>query len=248
MPNNKNAGAWRRIQEKSHEADVDGRPGARRRRTGTRCRSSRAGAPPRAPATYVPTTAPVYNWGGFYVGLNGGWGFRTTSWTAPGLPPTGNFNANEFLIGGTAGFNYQMGQFVLGVEGDGDWSNLKGNTSPTACFPCTTQSKWLATVRGRAGYAFDRVLLFGTAGGAFADVQAADGVLPFSSSTAAGWTAGAGIEYGITDYLTAKIEYLYVGLSNANCPATSCGGSVNTTVKLNENVIRAGLNYKFGGF
>jgi len=210
-----------------------------------------AAPPPRAPAMYVPTAAPVYNWGGVYVGINGGWAFGTSSWSDPVFGNTGNFNASGFLVGGTAGFNYQMGQFVLGVEGDGDWSNLKGTSTSAAAgcnvFACTTQSQWLATIRGRAGVALDRVLFFGTAGGAFANVQAAAGALPFSSTSAAGWTAGAGIEYAITEFLTAKIEYLYVGLQNSSCGTANCGGTT-TTVTLNENVIRGGLNFKFNGF
>ena len=86
-----------------------------------------------------------------------------------------------------------------------------------------TQSDWLATVRGRAGYAFDRILIYGTGGGAFGNVQA--GVRragPFSSSTQTGWTAGAGVEFAFTPNLTAKVEYLYVDLGNQSCGEPSC--------------------------
>jgi outer membrane immunogenic protein len=76
--------------------------------------------------------------------------------------------------------------------------------------------------------------------------------LPFSSSTQVGWTAGAGIEAAFTPNLTGKIEYLYVDFANSNCPATSCGfgpgpafAPVTTTVTLKENIVRAGINYKF---
>jgi outer membrane immunogenic protein len=202
--------------------------------------------PPRVPSTYVPTTAPVYNWSGIYFGINGGYAFGSSNWTSPGLPSTGAFSTNGFLVGGTLGGNYQWGQFVLGIEGDGDWTNLTGTTSNTSCsvFACTTQSDWLATVRGRAGYAFDRILVYGTGGAAFGNLQASSGTLPFSSSTQVGWTAGAGIEAALSPNWTAKVEYLYVDLGSQSCGFGNCGAP--TTVSLTENVVRAGINYKFG--
>jgi outer membrane immunogenic protein len=205
-------------------------------------------APPRAPAAYVPV-APYYNWSGFYIGINGGGAFGNSAWTDANDPPSGNFNVSGFLIGGTIGANYQIGQWVLGVEGDGDWGNLSGSTSNGGCagVGCTTQSNWLATVRGRAGWAWDRVLFYGTAGGAFTNVQAAAGALPFNSTTQVGWTAGAGIEYAFAPNWTAKVEYLFADFASASCPAASCGatGGINTNISLNENIVRGGINYKF---
>jgi len=139
---------------------------------------------------------------------------------------------------------------VLGVEGDADWANLNGTSFNASCagVGCTTRSNWLATARGRAGWAWDRVLFYGTAGGAFSNVQAAAGALPFSSTTQAGWTAGVGVEYAFLPNWTAKLEYLFVDLSNASCGVASCGaaGGLNTTVTFNENVVRGGVNFKFG--
>ena len=219
--------------------------------------------PPRAPATYVPVPVPIFSWTGVYIGVNGGYAFGDSSWTSPGGSAascpfscaTGNFSTDGFLVGGTIGGNYQWGQFVLGVEADGDWANLTGTSSSAAggcAFAgCTTQSDWLATVRGRAGYAWDRVLFYGTGGAAFGNLEAAAGVLPFSSSTQTGWTAGAGVEFAFTPNLTGKVEYLYVNLGNQSCPAVSCAaiipgvGGVPTTVSLTENIVRAGINYKF---
>jgi outer membrane immunogenic protein len=207
---------------------------------------------PAPPPAYVPVV-PYYNWSGFYIGVNGGGAFGNSNWTDPIDGPTGNFNVSGALVGGTLGFNYQIGPWVLGVEGDGDWTNLSGTTFNASCTAvgCTTQSNWLATVRGRAGYAWDRVLFYGTGGGAFANVQGSAGALPFSSATQAGWTAGVGVEYAFAPNWTAKVEYLYVGLGNASCGFGSCGGGspatpVNTTVSLNENVLRGGINFKFG--
>ncbi len=216
--------------------------------------------PPRAPATYVPVPAPVFTWTGIYVGINGGYAFGNSNWTSPlgtiigGTPcvttcSTGTFTTSGFLAGGTIGGNYQWGQFVLGVEGDGDWTNLNGTTFSNCGPGCETKSDWLATVRGRAGYAVDRILFYGTGGGAFGNLQAAAGTLPFSSSTQIGWTAGGGVEFAFTPNLTAKVEYLYVDLGSQSCGAANCysvsGIGPATTVTLTENVVRAGINYKF---
>src|ERR1700691_5694746 len=127
---------------------------------------------PRAPATYVPTTVPVYNWSGIYIGANGGYAFGPNAWddptgalaTPPGAVSTGNFNTNGWLAGGTVGGNIQWGAVVLGIEGDWDWSNINGtNSSLAACLPggCETKADWLATGRGRAGCGIDRVLGYG---------------------------------------------------------------------------------------
>jgi outer membrane immunogenic protein len=217
--------------------------------------------PPRAPATYVPVPSPVFSWTGFYLGINGGYGFGNSVWTSPagtffgGIPcttncSTGNFTTNGFLIGGTVGGNYQIGQFVVGVEGDGDWSNINGTTTSVSggCnfSGCETKSDWLATVRGRAGYAWDRVLFYGTGGVAFGNLEAAAGTAPFSSTTQTGWTAGAGVEAAFAPNWTAKVEYLYVDLGSQSCGFANCGAAGSTNVSLKENLVRAGINYKFG--
>lgn len=218
--------------------------------------------PPRAPAAYVPVAAPIYNWSGVYIGINGGYGFGTSSWDAlvPGGVGTGNFDVNGPLVGGTVGVNFQTGQFVFGVEADIDWSNINGSTTnTTSCFgdTCTfqTQNDWLGTVRGRVGYAFDRMLIYATAGGAYGDIKAnltdtTASIGAGTTSTEFGWTAGGGIEYGITENLTARVEYLFVDLSNGTftCSAVTCGVALSAPVSFDANLVRAGLDFKFGGF
>ena len=139
------------------------------------------GAPPAPPIYAAPPPPPAYpiypifSWSGFYVGLNGGGAFGNSNWTDPVFGNTGNFDFSGGLFGGTVGANYQIGPWVFGVEGDWDWTNLSGTTFVGSCafVGCTTQSNWLATVRGRVGWAWNRVLFYGTAGAAFANVQAA---------------------------------------------------------------------------
>jgi outer membrane immunogenic protein len=214
-----------------------------------------AAPPPRAPVAYIPAP-PVFSWTGFYLGLNGGWGFGQTKWTTP-AGNVGGFSTNGPLLGATIGGNYQIGQFVIGAEGDFDWQNLRGAQGTGICAPaaiggCATSSNWLATIRGRAGYAMDRVLLYITAGGAFANIRPSTGALPYGGGTEPGWTAGAGVEYAMTDNWTMKFEYLYASFQKATCNAASCSvgnavvpGVAPASVGLTENIVRAGVNYKF---
>ena len=246
-------------------------------------RSSAADLPVRpGPPAYYPV-AVVYDWGGGYVGINGGYAFGQSEWGSDprnpsGLSSTGNFNVSGGLVGGTAGISGQFGAWVLGVEGDLDWQGLSGTSgspfctglitstainAPAAGLSCKTQSNWIGTVRARVGYAWDRVLLYGTAGIAGANVQTGLSGLPPQTNFVVGWTAGAGLEWAFAENWTMKVEYLFVGLNNAVCNhGYSCGydglgtapGVIpvvpalnsSTAVQLNENIVRVGVNFKFG--
>ena len=230
-------------------------------------RASAADLPvPAAPPAYYPV-ATVYDWGGGYIGINGGYAFGQSEWgsdpfNASHLSSTGNFNVNGGLVGGTIGVSGQWGAWVFGVEGDFDWQGLSGSSSSAFCtslfisttpagLSCKTASNWLGTFRARFGYAWDRVLVYGTAGGAGANVETALTGLPYQSSPEFGWTVGAGVEVALAEHWTFKVEYLFVDLSNAACNhGNSCGfdasAPANMAVKLNENLIRVGLNFKYG--
>ena len=232
---------------------------------------------PAAPAYYPVAT--VYDWGGGYIGINGGYAFGQSEWTDDGPNPsgnssTGNFNVNGGLVGGTIGVSGQFGAWVVGVEGDFDWQGLSGTSSSAFCtsviastapgataagLSCKTQSNWFGTVRARFGYAWDRVLLYGTAGGAGVNVQTSLNGLPAQTNPEFGWTVGAGLEWAFAENWTAKVEYLFVDLTqNAVCNhGYSCGYdqaatatlsalNANDVVKLNENIIRVGVNFKWG--
>ena len=200
--------------------------------------------PPQAPAAYVPAVAPVYNWGGIYFGLNGGYAFGNSDWTGGGVS-SGSFSTSGPVVGGTLGANFQTDAFVFGVETDLDYAPVSGDGPSTFCPNCQTQSTWLGTTRARAGYAADRVLFYGTAGAAYGNVEAnANGVT--NSSTEIGWTAGAGVEAAFADNWTARVEYLFVDLSHGSC-ATACGSPPNPTqsVSFTESLVRAGVDFKF---
>jgi outer membrane immunogenic protein len=172
-----------------------------------------------APVYKAPVYAPpMYNWTGLYVGLNGGggWGtadFQGTSWDVSGG-----------LIGGTIGYNWQLGTWVLGLEGDIDWSNIKGNFGPLE-----TKNEFLSTVRGRVGYSFDRWMPYATGGLAVGNLKASAPGFASESSTNAGWTVGAGVEFAF--------EYLYVDLGDVDFSGDK--------VKFDTNIVRGGVNYRF---
>jgi outer membrane immunogenic protein len=205
-----------------------------------------AGPPPPAHVSYHPYTQ--YDWSGFYIGLNGGYGFGSSNW-APVI--TEHFKTSGALAGGTVGINYQGGPFVVGFEADADWAGFKGSSSTAAyCMAlgvtCETKQDWLVTARARVGYAFSRLLIFGTAGGATGEIRA--GLNPpgkFDTTNSFGWTAGGGLEAGITENWTAKVEYLYVDLGNGSCTSTNCGPLTPITIPLTESLVRAGINYRF---
>jgi outer membrane immunogenic protein len=186
-----------------------------------------------------------YNWTGFYVGANAGYGWGTSTWSAV---PTANNKPAGFLAGGTIGYNYQMGSIVWGLEGDFDWSNVKDTVTCAVAVTCETRNDWLATFRGRVGYAFDRWLPYLTGGGAYGNVKATVSVPAFglsasSSNNQLGWTVGGGVEYAFLANWSAKIEYLYVDLGSFNAAPTPLVNNVS----FKENIVRAGLNYKFSG-
>jgi outer membrane immunogenic protein len=187
--------------------------------------------PAKAPMMYE---AP-YNWTGLYVGINGGGGWGHSDIAAPFS--SGSYNTSGGLVGGTLGYNWQAGQAVFGIEGDIDWTHLRGNGA-CAGTSCETRNDWLGTARGRIGYAFDRVMPYVTGGAAFGNIKASAAGIGSASESKAGWTVGGGLEAAIAGPWTAKVEYLYVDLGRG---ASFLGA--DTAFK--TNIVRAGLNYRF---
>jgi outer membrane immunogenic protein len=193
------------------------------------------------PQTYVP----FFTWNGFYLGINAGYGFGRSDWTDTVTQvSTGGFNVNGTLVGGTAGYNLQFGGWVVGVEADAAWTNIKGATTTNCVSTCETSSDWLATARGRLGYAFDRFLPYVTAGAAFGGLKGSVAGFGSFSETAVGWTAGGGVEYAFIDHWSAKVEYVYVDLGKSNC-GTTCSGGNPFDATFTTNVVRGGINYRF---
>jgi outer membrane immunogenic protein len=182
----------------------------------------------RAPAP-VPYAAPVavagYNWTGFYAGANAGYGWGAMT----------NFplNPKGFLGGVQAGYNWQTGQFVFGAETDVQISSAD-DTFAAYKF----SNPWFGTVRGRAGYAMNNVLLYATAGLAYGSGKLQIAGLS-EDHTHTGWTAGGGIEVGFTPNWSAKAEYLYIDLNDKGYVLSG------TTSGLTANLVRFGVNYRF---
>jgi outer membrane immunogenic protein len=198
---------------------------------------------PRQMPAKAPAMVPVgYNWTGFYLGINGGYGWGRSNWSdlATGTGVSGG------MAGVTAGYNWQgMGSpWVFGLEGDIDWTNIKGSfVSATCPVGCQTQNNWLGTVRGRVGYAWDRVMPYITGGLAVGDIEANQPGFAGVHDTNIGWSAGAGVEAALAGNWTAKLEYLHVDLGHVSCGAASC--AVPTNVGFHADTVRAGLNYRF---
>jgi outer membrane immunogenic protein len=205
--------------------------------------------------------APMWNWTGFYIGAEGGYGSGITMHVnqVTGIG-SGAARVNGAIAGGTYGYNVQSGMWVYGLEGDFSWSGIKstffsvnGFCGAAPAQGCLTDQRWLGTDRGRVGYLFTpNNLIYATGGVAYGNVKA--GIDPticptctIATKTMVGWTAGAGIEGRLaTPGWTLKLEYLYVDLGGKNI-YTAAGGVDPERVSLRENIVRLGLNYKFGG-
>jgi outer membrane immunogenic protein len=208
--------------------------------------SANAADLPRAqPVVKAPVVVPltVYDWTGFYIGVNGGGGWGQSSFD--GVTGTGGkFDTSGWVAGGTAGYNLQYGRAVFGVEGDVDWSNINGSAPCVGGLAaCQVKNDWLATARGRFGFAFDRFLPFVTGGLAIGDLNANAPGVGSGSNTNTGWTVGGGLEVALGQNWTAKAEYLHVDLGSFNCGSACTGTPAN--VDFTTNLVRGGVNYKF---
>jgi outer membrane immunogenic protein len=185
---------------------------------------------PRGAPTF-PQRLDSYSWAGPYLGGNLGydWGSVDNSRTKP----------SGFEGGIQAGYNWQLpsglgsGSWVFGIEGD-----LQATGADDTFAPWKFSNPWFGTVRGRAGYAFNNILFYGTAGVAFGELRGETFGLS-ESHTNVGWTAGVGAEFGFAPSWSAKIEYLYVDLANSAFTITGMSNGYQF------GVVRAGVNYRF---
>jgi outer membrane immunogenic protein len=178
----------------------------------------------RAPYT-VNQPLNAYSWAGPYLGGNLGY-----DWGSVSRNPT---KPSGFIGGVTAGYNFQSGSWVFGVEGD-----IQAAGAEDTFAPWKFSNPWFGTVRGRAGYTVSNVLFYGTAGLAFGGLRGETFGLS-ETHTSAGWTAGVGAEVGLAPRWSAKIEYLYVDLSDSPFAITGVSNGFRS------NIVRAGVNYHF---
>jgi outer membrane immunogenic protein len=220
--------------------------------------------------TKAPMVAPAYDWSGFYIGINGGggWAQNDHSDLTPGggfftTGPGGAFggtqrvNANGALFGGQAGYNWQMSNWVFGLEVAGDGTNMR-RTDTSIFFPATdflrSKVDGIFTATGRIGYAFNNWLPYIKGGYAGAQLHTTNfDILGDSldhSDWRSGYTIGAGLEYGITPNWTLGVEYAYMDFGSRNWTGATVGPGAGPEF-FNDNLristVTGRLNYRFGG-
>ncbi len=226
---------------------------------------------PAMPTEPLPVT--VTQWGGLYIGGQVGGAWSTMDWRfdnanyfntlGPNVLGTDfDHDASGVLGGGQAGFNYQAGAWVLGIEGSATAADLRDSIQ-SPFFPgfdaYTTEASWLATVTGRVGYASDRWLAYAKGGWAGADLrlnfyEANTGIRASSTDWTNGWTVGGGVEYALGRALSLALEYDYVGLDTDGwtLPCAGCGSGVGGGAPVVDGdvaiqSVTARVNYRFGG-
>ncbi|KJC37268.1 membrane protein [Bradyrhizobium sp. LTSP849] len=191
------------------------------------------------PYTKAPAPmAAVYNWTGFYLGIVGGGAWEDSS-TDPKVK--GGF------VGGTAGYNWQTGNVVFGLEADGSWADVNASVT-TLGVTLSNKIDALGTVRGRIGYAVNNVLFYGTGGYAWIDDKlslSALGVTVSDTKFRSGWTVGAGVEAFFAPQWSVKGEYLYRSFSGATY-FSGIGLPFNTGTD-SFHTVQVGVNYHFSG-
>lgn len=191
-------------------------------------------------AAPVAELTPAFVWSGGYVGLQGGYGWTDVDVDVdfdPGF--SDSFDANGGFAGLYAGYNFQSGSFVGGIEADINkaWIDETALVGP---IEADTELDWFGSIRGRAGFAFDRALVFGTAGVAFASASA-DVLGESYDLNYTGWTIGGGAEYAVTDNITLRGEYRYYDFGSDDFDV----GPVNVEADLRMHAISFGAAYKF---
>jgi outer membrane immunogenic protein len=195
-----------------------------------------------------------YDWSGPYVGLQAGYGWQSNNdidLNQLAFASFQHFSLDDegFLGGLHAGYNYTGGNFLYGIEGDLEYAGIKSDGLHDNPTDIDKSIDWLGSLRLRGGVTLDRALIYATGGLAFGDVD-----MQFTSITgsifnrelALGWTAGAGVEYAITDSLTANIEYRYTDLANTKSTGDIVGfGPLVFNHENRLQAVRAGVSWHF---
>lgn len=247
-----------------------------------------ASLPVKAPVLKAPPpAAPISGWSGFYLGLNGGYGWGSdpvafsaaspaaaTYFTGGAVPGGVNGSPAGGLFGMQLGYNWQLTpQTILGIETDFDYADIDGAgsvaTSVLGFAPFTTSAAqgltWLGTARGRVGFVFDQMLIYGTGGLAYGRTSLATAVVGLaggacgptglcaaaaSTGWQTGWAAGAGVEWAVSPAISVKAEYLHYDLGTRSLvqfDPTLPGIVFGSSASFSGDIVRAGVNFRFGG-
>lgn len=196
----------------------------------------------------MPYETPVSSdWSGFYIGGHIGGGKSIIDWTFDPIGTTADHEGDGVLGGAQVGYNFQSGAWVFGAEADISASGIEGDTAcPNPAFTCSSEAQWLATVRGRVGYSFDNLLVYGTGGlgiGRF-EMSTDDGagVSGSTDKTDTGWVAGAGVEYAFSPRWSVKAEYMYYDFGSSTYEVD---GGLDVNVDQRFHTGKIGVNFKF---
>ena len=197
--------------------------------------------------------AAIYDWSGFYIGINGGGGSAHTTWDFVGTGTEGSHNATGGTVGGQIGYRWQTGQWVFGVEGQGNWADFSGD-NVSNIFPGDrnrTRINSFGLITGQVGYAWNSVLAYVKGGAAVVgdkfDVNstATGALLGSTSQTRWGGTVGAGLEFGFAPNWSVGVEYNHIFLQDKDVTFTGLIGTDRIRQDVDMGLVR--LNYKFGG-
>jgi outer membrane immunogenic protein len=207
-----------------------------------------------------PLVAPIYNWGGFYVGINGGGGSAHNCWdfVSPALTiAEGCHDSTGGTVGGQIGYRWQATNWVFGLEAQGNWADFSGsNTTFIGGNPLgggstdRTKIDAFGLFTGQIGYAWNNVLAYVKGGAAVVDDKYDNFLTPFSMSateTRWGGTVGAGLEIGFAPNWSVGFEYDHIFLDDSNITLTGTGGTANLRIRQDVDLGTVRLNYRFGG-
>ncbi|WP_298245109.1 outer membrane beta-barrel protein [uncultured Bradyrhizobium sp.] len=205
------------------------------------------------PYTKAPAmVAAIYDWSGFYIGINGGGGSSHAKWDLVGFGRDGSHDATGGTVGGQIGYRWQSGQFVFGVEGQGNWADFSGShVGAISGFTNSTKIDSFGLITGQVGYAWNNVLLYVKGGAAVVgtkyDASLAGVSLASANDTRWGGTVGAGLEFGFAPNWSVGAEYNHIFLGGNDRNLTGPAGVLAVNVKQDVDMGLVRLNYKFGG-
>jgi outer membrane immunogenic protein len=207
-----------------------------------------------------PMIAAIYDWSGFYVGINGGWGSSHNSWDSVSpflVGREGSHDATGGVVGGQVGYRWQAGTWVFGLEAQGDWADLKGSNT-SVLFPGfvnNSKTDAFGLFTGQIGYAANNALFYLKGGAAVtADkyrINTAGGALFASAGDDTRWggTVGVGLEYGFAPNWSAAVEYDHLFMQDKTYNLTTPAGVLAGGDRIRQDVdlVTVRVNYKFGG-
>jgi outer membrane immunogenic protein len=211
-----------------------------------------------------PMIAAAYDWSGFYIGANGGWGTSRNRWDildSGFVLPEGSHDADGAVAGGQIGYRWQAASWVFGLEAQYDWSDMRGSriSNQFILLPGDvtdrTRIRSFGLFTGQVGYAWNNALLYVKGGAAVTDNRfdhrftGTNVIIDSSSETRWGAAAGVGVEYGFTPNWSVAVEYDHLFMGNRDINFVVPGGVLSTVVNVRQDVdlITARINYRFGG-